>query len=137
MLINVYVWYCFMFLDAIFVYICNFWFFFQIYIFSYYNFCKFQSIRRSNYLMMNSYLCFFFRLFDRFHIHIRDSKGARRACDLPCALDLTQWKRTLFCILRCTSTYLPLHTLLYTALFVTGCPEEIPIYRPKKITLQP
>lgn len=63
--------------------------------------------------------------------HIRDSKGARRACDLPCALDLTQWKRTLLCY-PAVYLYLPTYTLYYIPLFSLLGVQEIPTYRPEK-----
>lgn len=48
-------------------------------------------------------------------VHIFVTQRPTGACDLPCALDLTQWK-TLY-----LAMYLYLHFTTF-ALFVTGCP---------------
>lgn len=49
------------------------------------------------------------------------------ACDLPCALNLTQWKCSIPC---------DVPTLYYISLFSLLGVQEIPTYRPEKETLQ-
>lgn len=84
-----------------------------------------RTLPRLKYFSMNASSFLF--LLPMHHGMYSRLKGPARSVDLPCALDLIQWKCTLFCILRYTSTY----TLLCTALFVTGYPSD-PHPPPKK-----